>query len=311
MTDIAGGSTFDITNTYSNGFKEVNTVTTANNGDEIVFSQADGKLTSAASSGGIVHINDEASSATNEYEQVFTMDDASIKTTYADAFKEGRISFEVSSDRGKTWEKADLSTFDPTAGDAGKSIRVTINDGTYKRVDEYVLGEGDTGTEITFATDGTLAFDTSGNNATSLATVNTTEYFAADIHFGSSSASSDYYAADVARVDATGLGVGDGAKDNIRSIAGAKVALDNIDNAIAKKDAARAGLGATQNRLSATIENISIQRENLQAAESRISDVDVATEMTEFNKQQILANAAVSMLSQANNLPQMAQKLLG
>ncbi|MCG8529032.1 MAG: flagellin, partial [Desulfovibrionales bacterium] len=51
--------------------------------------------------------------------------------------------------------------------------------------------------------------------------------------------------------------------------------------------------------------------ENLQAAESRISDVDVATEMTEFSKQQILANAAVSMLSQANNLPQMAQKLIG
>ncbi|WP_290925378.1 flagellin [Halodesulfovibrio sp.] len=89
------------------------------------------------------------------------------------------------------------------------------------------------------------------------------------------------------------------------------MALVNIDEAIKMKDATRATLGATQNRLSATIENISIQKENLQAAESRISDVDVATEMTEFNKQQILANAAVSMLSQANNLPKMAQKLLG
>ena len=99
--------------------------------------------------------------------------------------------------------------------------------------------------------------------------------------------------------------------DDVLTAAGAKTALDNIGKAITAKDAMRADLGSTQNRLQATIENISIQKENLQAAESRISDVDVATEMTEFNKQQILANAAVSMLSQANNLPKMAQKLLG
>ncbi|MCG8531317.1 MAG: flagellin, partial [Desulfovibrionales bacterium] len=70
------------------------------------------------------------------------------------------------------------------------------------------------------------------------------------------------------------------------------------------------GLGATQNRLSATIENVTIQRENLQASESRISDVDVATEMTEFTRNQVMSQAAVSMLAQANSLPKMAQKLL-
>jgi flagellin len=66
-----------------------------------------------------------------------------------------------------------------------------------------------------------------------------------------------------------------------------------------------------QNRLSNTITNLTIQAENLQAAESRISDIDVATEMTEFVRQQILSQAAVSMLSQANSLPQMALQLLG
>ncbi|MCG8530090.1 MAG: hypothetical protein MI749_05440 [Desulfovibrionales bacterium] len=65
-----------------------------------------------------------------------------------------------------------------------------------------------------------------------------------------------------------------------------------------------------QNRLSATIENVSIQRENLQASESRISDVDVATEMTEFTRNQVMSQAAVAMLAQANSLPKMAQKLL-
>jgi flagellin len=91
----------------------------------------------------------------------------------------------------------------------------------------------------------------------------------------------------------------------------AQQALETIDRAIISKDTIRANLGAMQNRLSNTITNLTIQAENLQAAESRISDVDVATEMTEFVRQQILSQAAVSMLSQANSLPQMALQLLG
>jgi flagellin len=62
--------------------------------------------------------------------------------------------------------------------------------------------------------------------------------------------------------------------------------------------------------LSNTISNLSIQAENLQAAESRISDVDVATEMTEFTRNQILVQSAVAMLAQANSLPQMALQLI-
>jgi len=65
-----------------------------------------------------------------------------------------------------------------------------------------------------------------------------------------------------------------------------------------------------QNRLENTITNLSIQAENLQASESRISDVDVATEMTEFTRQQILAQSAVAMLAQANSLPKMALQLI-
>lgn len=65
-----------------------------------------------------------------------------------------------------------------------------------------------------------------------------------------------------------------------------------------------------QNRLENTISNLQIQAENLQAAESRISDVDVASEMTNFVKNQILTQSAVAMLSQANSLPQLALNLL-
>ena len=91
----------------------------------------------------------------------------------------------------------------------------------------------------------------------------------------------------------------------------AQKSLAAITNAIVVKDKIRANLGSLQNRLENTISNINIQAENLQAAESRISDVDVSTEMTEFVRQQILTQSAVAMLSQANSLPQMAMQLIG
>lgn len=87
--------------------------------------------------------------------------------------------------------------------------------------------------------------------------------------------------------------------------------LPRIDAAIVKKDSIRAHLGAMQNRLENTITNLNTQAENLQAAESRISDVDIATEMTEFVRRQILAQSATAMLAQANSLPQMAMQIIG
>ena len=91
----------------------------------------------------------------------------------------------------------------------------------------------------------------------------------------------------------------------------AQKAIEALNNAIVMKDKIRADLGALQNRLENTITNLNTQAENLQAAESRISDVDVATEMTEFTRQQILSQSAVAMLAQANSLPQMAMQLIG
>lgn len=86
--------------------------------------------------------------------------------------------------------------------------------------------------------------------------------------------------------------------------------LERVNNAVIKKDKIRASLGATQNRLENTITNLEIQAENLQAAEARISDADMATEMTEFVKSQILTQSATAMLAQANALPEMALQLI-
>jgi flagellin len=96
----------------------------------------------------------------------------------------------------------------------------------------------------------------------------------------------------------------------VRTQSSAQEALDAITESIKTKDKIRADLGALQNRLENTMTNLTVQAENLQAAESRISDVDVAAEMTEFTKNNVLSQAATSMLAQANSLSQLALSLL-
>jgi flagellin len=137
------------------------------------------------------------------------------------------------------------------------------------------------------------------------------------VHFGAGNDSAeDYYYIQIGNSTASALGVGNqsdpalGGGYSISTQEGAQSSLDAINNAIVSKDKIRASLGALQNRLENTITNLSIQAENLQAAESRISDVDVAQEMTEFVRNQILTQSAVAMLAQANQLPQMAMQLM-
>lgn len=97
---------------------------------------------------------------------------------------------------------------------------------------------------------------------------------------------------------------------DLRTEANAQRSLVGLDYSIKQKDKIRANLGATQNRLENTISNLQIQAENLQDAESQISDVDVAGEMTNFVKEQILSQAATAMLAQANSIPKMAVQLI-
>ena len=137
------------------------------------------------------------------------------------------------------------------------------------------------------------------------------------IHFGPGNDSAeDYYYIEIGNATASALGVGnqasaDAAAYTVSTQAAAQSALVGINAAIVSKDKIRAHLGALQNRLENTITNLTTQSENLQAAESRISDVDVATEMTNFVRNQILTQSAVAMLSQANSMPQMAMQLIG
>ena len=91
---------------------------------------------------------------------------------------------------------------------------------------------------------------------------------------------------------------------------GALSQLEVIDNAIKNVSTARANFGAVQNRLEHRLNNLATYQENLTASESRIRDVDMAAEMTTFTKLNILQQAGVSMLAQANQVPQNVLSLL-
>lgn len=97
---------------------------------------------------------------------------------------------------------------------------------------------------------------------------------------------------------------------SIGTAASAQAALSTLDAAISSATTARAAFGAKMNRLESTVEVLNVQSENLISSESRISDVDVATEMAVMTRNQVLAQAGVAMLAQANATPQMALTLL-
>ncbi|MDI6710301.1 MAG: flagellin [Thermoanaerobacterales bacterium] len=98
---------------------------------------------------------------------------------------------------------------------------------------------------------------------------------------------------------------------SVSTLANASAAISKIQSAIDKVSTQRSALGAVQNRLEHTIANLGVASENLSAAESRVRDVDMAQEMMNFTKTQILVQAGTAMLAQANMSPQAVLKLLG
>ena len=101
-----------------------------------------------------------------------------------------------------------------------------------------------------------------------------------------------------------------GAAIDLTTAGGAQSALDTLDTAIDAVSTVRASLGTTQNRLQVSISNLGSAAENMSAANSRIRDVDVAQETAEMTRNNILMQAGVSVLAQANQSPQVALKLL-
>jgi flagellin len=129
-----------------------------------------------------------------------------------------------------------------------------------------------------------------------------------DIQVGIGSAATDRVAVDLADVmDSATLGTTTG----VDTATNAQTAIGEIDAAIDTVSSVRADFGAIQNRLESSIRNISMTAENLSAANSRIRDVDVAKETSVMTSNQILQQAGVSILAQANMTSGLALSLMG
>ena len=170
----------------------------------------------------------------------------------------------------------------PTADEVGKMAGMIAN--KLGLSDEQVK---DDGTKITFSA-------SAGNGGLTLQIGDTADSF-------------NQMTVSVGDMHAKALGISD---IDISTQAGAKAAVDKIKSAINSVSSTRGDLGAIQNRLEHTINNLSVSSENMTAAESRIRDVDMANEMMAYTKNNILVQSSQAMLAQANQLPQGVLQLL-
>jgi flagellin len=184
---------------------------------------------------------------------------------------------------------------DGTAGTAGNEagIKVTLSDGG-TNTQEIIVATDAKSVNVTSGAFQGISF-ASDDLTTAAGTINIT---------GQVAAAADFSDPDNVKEAVAPKGI------DVSSQEKADAAITVINKAIETVSAERSKLGAMQNRLEHTIKNLDTSAENLQAAESRIRDVDMAKEMMEFTKQNILQQAATAMLAQANMAPQTVLQLL-
>ncbi len=129
-----------------------------------------------------------------------------------------------------------------------------------------------------------------------------------DFQVGMNNTANDRISLSLTAATSTGLSID---TDSLATSSQAQAAITALDTALATVNTERSTLGATQNRLQMTISNLGNMYENMAASNSRLKDVDVAEESAAFSRNQILSQAATSMLAQANQLPQSALSLIG
>jgi flagellin len=129
-----------------------------------------------------------------------------------------------------------------------------------------------------------------------------------DFQIGTRNTNNDRIGIQIVSVDSATIGVGTNISFADQSLA--EAALTKIDSAIASVSQIRGDIGATQNRLQSTINNLQVAAENASAAESRIRDTDIAAETANMTRNNILTQAGTAILAQANQAPQAALSLL-
>ena len=183
-----------------------------------------------------------------------------------------------------------------------RELAIQASNGTYT---DAQRGNLDTEVQQLMNEIGKTGTDTEFNNIKILAGSVATAASAVTLQVGANAAQSIAFT--IATVSTTQLGIAGLA---ITTAAAAATAIVSVDAAIATITTARANLGAIQNRLEQTIGRLGLTAENVQAAESRIRDADMALEMITFTKNQILQQSGTAMLAQANQAPQNILSLL-
>ncbi len=202
----------------------------------------------------------------------------------------------------------DTTTVTITAGDSADDVVNKINDQVGSRGVSASVEFGVSGAEFTIT--GGDAFVVAGAGVADIGTPGTLASTGSDgatFQIGANNSANDRIEVSISSMTTVGLSI----DKSVGVLDDAGAAIDAIDAAIAKVSDQRSELGAKQNRFESTINNLQVSTENIVASESRIRDTDMATEMTNFTKQQILQQAGTAMLGQANSLPQGVLRLLG
>lgn len=224
--------------------------------------------------------------------------EADIKVAYyGDDVKAGK--YEISELEVKFDAEGNLDTDNSKitlSGPSGSNAKITQVDGS------IVTITGDQGFELKLKMkDITAKIDASSQPLS----LDLTGFGAMDMQIGANEG--QQLGIRIPKINAENMGI---ASLDLTTEEGAQKAIDQVDNAIKYISNARSGLGAYQNRLEHTISSLDISSENMTAAYSRIMDVDMAEEMTEYTTLQILSQASTSMLAQANERPSQVLQLL-
>jgi len=222
-------------------------------------------------------------------------------------------SFVVNGVSGSATGASITATFALSAG-AGSDYTVTLTSGSdtvgTATVKQAALAASGSTVKVDFGTAGSISFKTTAAIATDAADATEISFTATshDAIIQTGANSGDATNIGIEKMDADTLGLT--STVNLATQTSSSTAITAVNDAINTVSAQRSKLGAIQNRLQHKINNLDTTAENLTAAESRIRDLDMAKEMTNYTKNNILVQAATAMLAQANSAPQGVLQLL-
>ncbi len=259
-----------------------------------------------------------STSTTTTLSGVATTTDAAVdlKFTFADKFKDKEINVNlVHADKAgdnieATVDKDGVITLkmDSTVDHSASAIKEALAKANTKALTEKedIAKMNSLLASATVTGAGTTAL-ANGNAFAGTATTTPPKGKSLTLQIGDTSKDFNQMAVSVGDMHGEALGIAD---IDISTQVGAQTAVDKIKSAINSVSSTRGDLGAIQNRLEHTINNLSVTAENMTAAESRIRDVDMANEMMAYTKNNILVQSSQAMLAQANQLPQGVLQLL-